>query len=118
MESNMNRVPYRRVTPPRNQDGHFTKTTSTSYESPEAEATSLLPKIIISGLLLLAVLLISTADSLEPLRAGLQDILSGASTMRELSDIVLDFGRNQFGFDPTPALYEPPPATTIPSLWE
>ena len=119
----MDRVPYRRVTPPRNSTA--TRTTGTSYNSQKIKPAetenpnTLLPKIIISGLLLLAVLVICTADFLEPLRGGLQDILSGAVTVQDLSERVLSFGRDQLGYAPT--LYEPTPTTTplaVPSLWE
>ena len=124
----MNRVPYRRVTPPRNQAGRAAIEKSTSYEShtrysqsnsnEQTEIPSQFPKIVISGLLLLAVVVVCTADFLIPLRSGLQDILSGASTIQELLEVVQNFGRSQLGFDYIPTLYEPPPAAVVPSLWE
>jgi len=84
-----------------------------------SQESTIIHKIIISGLLLVAVLIIGMSDFLEPLRSGVQDVLSGATTIGELWALVLDFGRNQLGFD-NQQLYEPTQTlpTAIPGLWD
>ena len=82
----MNRVPYRRVTPPRLQRTSR-NTTAANEDSATISATeTLVVQLIISGALMLAVLvvcLIDTAPTLR-LRYNLRQVLHGATTVDEV----------------------------------
>ena len=80
----MDRVPYRRITPPR--DGVPHKHSRRQSETITVGET-ILGQSIISGLLLVVVLLICLIDiaPMVSLRQGLRQVLAGATTLEELT---------------------------------
>jgi len=114
----MNRVPYRRVTPPREGVGYVRTAenihkpiVSRQPDTPDSisAAQNFVLQLIISGVLMLAVLIICLTDitPLVELRSGLRNVLAGATTPRELVADVRDLGNEWLGFS-EPEDYEVP----------
>ena len=94
----MDRVPYRRVTAPRNASSH----TNRHNHKPEKEQTNitigetLIVQSIVSGLLLAIVLVICLIDigPLVSAREGLHRVLDGATTVEEFTEDLRQFSQN------------------------
>jgi len=86
----MDRVPYRRVTPPRNGAVANVRTIAhgSNRETSDVITTgeTIVVQFIISGVLMLAVLLICLVDvaPMVTLRGGLRQVLAGATTVDEI----------------------------------
>ena len=99
----MNRVPYRRIT-----GGGYSRN-GTTYRShqkqPEAitPAETIILQSIISGIILVAVLLVGLVDSAPTmtLREGIRQTLVGANTINELTTDVRNFGETFLGWEST-----------------
>jgi len=123
----MDRVPYRRVTPPRNNDA---KTNDSIYVSrrqtqPHCEndqisrVENMTIQLIISGVLMLVVLVISLVDigPLASLRTGLRQVLSGATTFNEFTTEVRHFGQERLNFGGGTITQTPEHVPTIPAFY-
>ena len=83
----MDRVPYRRVT----------NRSKVNYEPQQKETTGItagetvIVQCIICGILLVVVLLVSLLEFSAPFRGGINEILTGATTVQELLDDVISF---------------------------
>ena len=112
----MNRVPYRRITPSSRTNtyerhSHSRHGHHTSQETTVTSGETIIVQCIISGILLVAVLLIGLLDIAPTtiLRDGINDILNGPTTVAELTYII----------NPTapeaaePVITEPPEAIII-----
>lgn len=86
----MNRVPYRRVTPPRND----------TFETPEEKnegvsaGETVMAQLVISGVLVILVFFIGIMNvgPLVSFRNGLRQALAGATTVGELAEEIRHFG--------------------------
>jgi len=114
-EAKVNRVPYRRVTPPRN--GSLAEHDCSHKNEKITTRETILVQAIISGLLLTVVLLICLVDiaPMVTLQDGLRQVLSGPTTMQELSSEIEQFRTGQLTHIIEPAEEMPPPST-IPVL--
>ena len=107
----MDRVPYRRVTPPRNgaASQHFGKPRLEHKPDHDDEKISfgenMIVQFIISGILMAAVLLICLVDigPMMSLRSGLRQVFAGATTVEAFSAEVRHFGREWLNLEPEPA---------------
>ena len=109
----MNRVPYRRVTPPRGR-----QTTATKKESLTA-FESFIMQLTVSSVLMLIVLVISitNAPALAGLRTGIAQVLTGASTPGELMEDINHL-RGRLEITETMETTITPPVFREPSLWD
>jgi len=124
----MDRVPYRRITPPRNNDFNTFNTNENMYvrrhqtqphreSEPISRMESITIQLIISGVLMLVVLVISLADigPFASLRNGLRQALSGATTFNEFTTEVRHFSQEwlNFGGGTTTEIPEHAPTTPV-----
>lgn len=101
-DKKMNRAPYRIVTPPRNNAPNIRPRQATSAETIViSKGETLIVQAIISGVLLLAVLLVSMIDiaPLSTVRNGLGNAFAGATTWEELVTDVREFGAHWLNID-------------------
>jgi len=98
----MDRVPYRRISPPR----HERESYSNSYEQEANEAASshgetIIMQCIISAVILVVVLFAGMMDipPAQALRGGIQQVLTGAENLDELITDVTELGREWLGFE-------------------
>ena len=139
----MNRVPYRRVTPPRDgssrQEAHRN---STRYRPAPGTAAitrteTFVVQTVLSVLILAIVLIICLVD-ISPMivaRDGLRHVLAGAETVEEFTTSMRQFGENWLNITPShvenepytlPLVYpaypltiiEEPPTQPLPGLWD
>ena len=104
----MNRVPYRRVTPPR--DGVSTQIEfKHRQENKTTIGETIIVQAIISGLLLAVVLVICLVDiaPLVSLRGRLGQALNGATTVEEFAADINHFRENWLGAAQTPQYEQP-----------
>lgn len=114
----MDRAPYRRVTPPRRNRETYSHRTSryTPHSPPDDRAVTrgetLLAQTIISGILMLVVLMICVVDiaPLVSMRAGLRQVLAGATNVEEVVADVRRFNQDWLAGDTE----EYQPALSIP----
>ena len=125
----MDRVPYRRVTPPRH--GAVPAPEQNGYDGPIiSHGETLIMQCIISGIIMVFVLIAGMTDAAPAaaLRNGINRVLTGAETLDELITDVRRFGSDWLGWEPVeeitapdefyaPADYWPaePPATNFES---
>ena len=123
----MDRVPYRRITPPR----HEGAASRNEYDNNAiSHSETLIMQCIICGIIMVFVLLASMTDiaPAAALRRGINQVLTGAETLDELITDVRRFGSDWLGWEPVeetatpeeyypPAEYRPsePPATNFES---
>jgi len=84
----MNRVPYRRVTPPRNTGSiRANKPQNQPENEPSGKTETLVMQFMVSGLLAAVVLLICLVNiaPLNAARDGLRQVLQGATTVEEFT---------------------------------
>ena len=116
----MDRVPYRRITPPRDSkissnEGTYRQGLDVNklVSNPDNEkitpGETLLVQLIISGVLMLAVLLVCLINigPLVSLRSGLRQVLTGATTIEEFATEVRHFSQEWLNVEPTPITEEP-----------
>ena len=93
----MNRVPYRRVTPPRDRDGSASQIEfNRRQDRPTSIGETIIVQAIISGLLMAVVLVICLVDiaPLVSLRGRLGQVLDGATTVEEFAADIRQFRDN------------------------
>jgi len=119
----MERVPYRRVMPSRNQETYGrTRYGRNERQEPDGVVTpgeTVIMQCIVCGVLIVAVLIITMVDIAQPLREGLRQALAGAYTVDELVTGVRNFGDEfivpTFAPDEAPTTFEFPPIPLIPN---
>ena len=121
----MDRVHYRRVSPPRNQKtGQNTRSYERSYDRNYERSSynnhdtghitvgeTIIMQCVISGVLMVVVLLAAMLDIAPAitLRSGLRQVLVGATTVNELVTEVRYFGEEWLGWE-----IAAPPAPSVP----
>ena len=119
----MDRVPYRRVTPPRDRGIDSGRSTyiHRAASKPESEpitgADNFKMQLTICALLMLAVFAICLVDigPFVTLRTGLRQVMAGATTFGELAADVRGFGQQQNAY--YPPIYElPVPMLPFPPI--
>ncbi|MCL2362654.1 MAG: hypothetical protein FWC73_12685 [Defluviitaleaceae bacterium] len=100
----MDRVPYRRVTPPRHERPH--SPIQNHDDEPDNEAAisrgeALIMQCILSAIIFAVVLVASFVDIAPAVtvRNGIQQVLTGAETLDELVLDIRQFGAEWFGWD-------------------
>ena len=100
----MDRVPYRRIKPPRDS-GASQRFAKPRFENEKISfGETIVVQFIISGILMVAVLLICLVDigPLTSLRGGLRQVLAGATTVGEFTAEVRHFGQEWLNFESEP----------------
>jgi len=114
---NVDRVPYRRVTPSRHECGaspqeeRVRHKDSDENESIISHGETLIMQCILCGIIMVFVL-VASMTNIAPalaLRGGIRQVLSGAETLDELITEVRQFGADWFGWD-TPSTYDTSPS--------
>jgi len=108
----VDRVPYRRVTPPRNEKPSTAIQNQNNLEENEAAISrgeALIMQCIISAVIFVVVLAASFLDIAPAVTArdGIRQILSGAETLDELVQDVRQLGAEWFGWDAPAVPVEP-----------
>ena len=107
----MDRVPYRRITPPRHErtnpstrGEHINPKDSMERDTAISHGETLIMQCILSGVIMVFVL-VASMTNIAPalaLRGGIRQVLSGAETLDELVTDVRRFGAEWFGWDAPP----------------
>ena len=124
----MDRVPYRRVSPPRNGTAASREYDHHENENAISPGETLIMQCIICGIIMVFVLIAGLTDIAPAvaIRGGISQVLTGAETLDELMTDVRRFGAEWFGWEPVeddaapgqyyaPAEYFDPPATNFES---
>jgi len=123
----LDRVPYRRVTPPRNdRQGNMQYGYGREEQGEITPGETVIMQCIISGILMVVVLIICLVEIAPAItmREGLSEALSGSTTVNELMTDIRAFGEEWLdwgGQSPTPeagpiyapGYIQPGPETTV-----
>jgi len=108
----MDRVPYRRVTPPRTGASKVIESPRSEHVNQEesiSHGETLIIQCIICAVIFVFVLII-TMTNIGPaatMRGGLEQVLTGAETLDELVTDARQLGSQWFGWEPVEDLYVP-----------
>ena len=97
----MDRVPYRRVSPPRHEREGYSHPQENESEETISHSETLITQCIISAVILVVVLFAGMMDipPAQALRGGIQQVLTGANNLDELITEVTELSREWLGFE-------------------
>ena len=118
----MNRVPYRRVTGSVRAGSGSTYRSRQSQPTTITQAETIILQCIISGIILVAVLLIGLVDAAPTatFREAIRTTMTGANTISELTADIRNFGEEFLGWENSAPMVEfpiiPLPETPFPTM--